>query len=124
MAMDTFRIEVGKQHEVSAGNIVGAIANELDIDSEYIGRIEIHDDHSTVDLPEGMPPELLESFKKIRVRSRALAASRIGTSESRHKPRPAKRPDKPRHKTTKAAGKKTSSSKAAKPARKSKKPKQ
>jgi ATP-dependent RNA helicase DeaD len=39
--MDRFRIEVGHQHKVKPGNIVGAIANEADIDSKYIGRINI-----------------------------------------------------------------------------------
>ena len=36
-------------------NIVGAIANEADLDSKFIGRIEIFDDYSLVDLPEDMP---------------------------------------------------------------------
>ncbi|HEX2082951.1 MAG TPA: DEAD/DEAH box helicase, partial [Xanthomonadaceae bacterium] len=56
--METFRIEVGHQHGVQPGNIVGAIANEAELDSRYIGRIDIRDDHSLVDLPEGMPREV------------------------------------------------------------------
>ena len=58
--LETFRIAVGKSHGVEARNIVGAIANEAEIDSEYIGRVEIFDDHSTVDLPEGMPKQLMK----------------------------------------------------------------
>ena len=46
---------MGRQHGVQPGQIVGAIANEADIDSQHIGRIEIAEDHSLVDLPEGMP---------------------------------------------------------------------
>ena len=53
--MEHYRIEVGLQHGVKPGNIVRAIANEAEIESEYIGRIEIFDDYSTVQLPEGMP---------------------------------------------------------------------
>ncbi len=53
--MDTFRIEVGHAHGVKPGNIVGAIANEAGIDSKYIGRIEIYDDYSTLDLPDNLP---------------------------------------------------------------------
>ncbi|HEX8957215.1 MAG TPA: DEAD/DEAH box helicase, partial [Burkholderiaceae bacterium] len=49
--MQTFRIEVGHMHGVKPGNIVGAIANEANLDSKYIGRIEIYDDFSTLDLP-------------------------------------------------------------------------
>jgi len=70
--MQRFRIEVGHDHKVKPGNIVGAIANEADIDSKYIGRINIFDDHSLVDLPEGMPKELMKSLKKARVMGQAL----------------------------------------------------
>ncbi|MDQ2703522.1 MAG: DEAD/DEAH box helicase, partial [Pseudomonadota bacterium] len=57
---ETFRIEVGHNHGVQPGNIVGAIANEADLEAKYIGRIDIRDEFTLVDLPEGMPRELLE----------------------------------------------------------------
>jgi len=49
------------------GNIVGAIANEVGLDSQHIGRISIYNDFSTVDLPEGMPKEVFDLLKKVRV---------------------------------------------------------
>ena len=58
--MGTFRIEVGHAHGVKPGNIVGAIANEAGIESKFIGRIEIYDDYSTLDLPSDMPPDLID----------------------------------------------------------------
>jgi ATP-dependent RNA helicase DeaD len=73
--MQRYRIEVGHDHEVKPGNIVGAIANEADIESKYIGRISIYDDHSTVDLPEGMPKELLYTLKKVWVSGQQLKIS-------------------------------------------------
>ncbi len=76
--MQRFRIEVGHDHNVKPGNIVGAIANEADIDSKYIGRINIFDDHSLVDLPEGMPKELFNALKKTRVMGQALSISQLG----------------------------------------------
>jgi ATP-dependent RNA helicase DeaD len=72
MPMRTYRIEVGHQHGVQPGNIVGAIANEADLEARYIGRIDIRDDFTLVDLPDGMPPELLAHLKKVRVASRPL----------------------------------------------------
>ena len=54
--METFRIEVGHAHKVKPTNIVGAIANETGLESRCIGRIEIFDEHSTVDMLAGMPP--------------------------------------------------------------------
>ena len=76
--MQRYRIEVGHDHEVKPGNIVGAIANEADIESKYIGRISIYDDHSTIDLPEGMPKELLYTLKKVWVSGQQLKISALG----------------------------------------------
>ncbi|MCP4713683.1 MAG: DEAD/DEAH box helicase [Deltaproteobacteria bacterium] len=76
--MERYRIEVGHNHRVKPGNIVGAIANEAGIDSEHIGRITINDDHSTVDLPEGMPRTLLRSLKKVWISGQQLRISKLG----------------------------------------------
>jgi ATP-dependent RNA helicase DeaD len=79
--METFRIELGYQHGVQPGNIVGAIANETGLDSSNIGRIVINDNHSTVDLLVGMPPETFQSLKKVTVLGRPLQISRAGLQE-------------------------------------------
>ena len=71
-----YRIEVGRRHEATAGDIVGAIANEAGIDSQYIGQIKLYDDYSTVDLPEDMPPEVFRHLKQVRVRQQKLDISR------------------------------------------------
>lgn len=63
----TYRIEVGHEHGVKPGNIVGAIANEAGLDSQYIGRLSIRDHYSLVDLPDGMPKEVFEHLKKVWV---------------------------------------------------------
>jgi ATP-dependent RNA helicase DeaD len=75
---DRFRIEVGHNHDVKPGNIVGAIANEADLDSKYIGRINIFDDYSLVDLPENMPKELLNTLKQVRVAGQRMNISQVG----------------------------------------------
>lgn len=74
----TFRIEVGHVHGVKPGNIVGAIANEAGLDSKYIGRIDIHDDYSTLDLPDDMPAELLNHLKTVWVAGQQLRISPAG----------------------------------------------
>lgn len=72
LEMERFIIDAGYSHDLKPGNIVGAIANEADIESCYIGSIEIHDEFSTVDLPEGMPREVLEILQKARVAGRKM----------------------------------------------------
>ena len=81
IAMERFRIEVGHEHQVKPGDIVGAIANEADLSSAYIGRISLFDDHSTVDLPAGMPAEMLQLLKKVRVRSQPLNIQSQGAAD-------------------------------------------
>ncbi|NOQ35682.1 MAG: DEAD/DEAH box helicase [Methylococcaceae bacterium] len=73
--MEVFRIEVGHSHGVKPGNIVGAIANEAGIDGDHIAAIKIEENYSTVELPSGMPKELFQSLKKIRVVGQALKIS-------------------------------------------------
>jgi ATP-dependent RNA helicase DeaD len=82
--METFRIEVGSVHGVKPGNIVGAIANEAGIEGVHIGRVDIREDHSYVDLPEGMPKEIFRELQKVRIAGRELRISRV--SEKPPKP--------------------------------------
>ncbi|MCU6434251.1 DEAD/DEAH box helicase [Undibacterium sp. Jales W-56] len=70
--MRTFRIEVGYAHGVKPGNIVGAIANEANLDSKNIGRIEIYDDYSVLDLPQDLPQSTLDQLQSVRVAGQAL----------------------------------------------------
>ncbi|WP_198244929.1 DEAD/DEAH box helicase [methane-oxidizing endosymbiont of Gigantopelta aegis] len=85
--MELFRIEVGQQHGVKPGNIVGAIANEIGIDGEHIARIKIEDTFSTVELPAGMPKDLFQALKKVRVAGRPLNISKINAQSSQTKKR-------------------------------------
>ncbi len=95
--MERYRIEVGKEHNVEPKNIVGAIANEAGLDSQYIGQIKIHDNYSTVDLPEGMPKDVYKHLKRVWVCGRQLNIrleedANASGGETTSKPRN-KRPD-------------------------------
>ena len=78
--METFRIEVGYDHGVKPGNIVGAIANEADLSSKNMGRIQIFEDHSLVDLPSGMPPDIMAHLKTVWCAGQQLRITRDGDS--------------------------------------------
>src|SRR5690606_38906471 len=56
--METWRVEVGRDHGVEPGQLVGIIAGVSGIQGKRIGRIKIEDDHSYIDLPAGMPKEI------------------------------------------------------------------
>ncbi|ODS62828.1 MAG: ATP-dependent RNA helicase [Arenimonas sp. SCN 70-307] len=74
----TFRIEVGYDHGVKPGNIVGAIANEAGLDAKHIGRIEIFEDHTLLDLPEGMPADVMNHLKTVWCAGQQLRITRDG----------------------------------------------
>ena len=95
--MERFRIEVGLIHGVRAANIVGALANEAGLDGDHIGRVDIHEDHSFVELPAGMPREVFRDLRKAWVCGQQLSISRqdqpegaSGRSDRRRKPAQAK----------------------------------
>ncbi len=94
VAMETFRLAVGKQHNVGKGDIVGAIANEAGIENRYIGRIRIFQDYSLIDLPEGMPNDLLAQLRKVRVRQQPMMLERAGDEKPRKGSGPKKGPKK------------------------------
>jgi ATP-dependent RNA helicase DeaD len=113
--MESFRIEVGHVHGVQPGNIVGAIANEAGLDGRHIGHIDIREDHSFVDLPEGMPKEIFRSLKKVRVRGTELRISRVESKPPRPEGAPrGARPSERAHPRKKGTG---FSRKAGKPHR-------
>ena len=72
ITMERYRLAVGYNDGVKPGNIVGAIANEANIESKFIGHIEIFDGFATVDLPGDMPKDVVEHLKKTRVCGRPL----------------------------------------------------
>ena len=116
--METFRIEVGHTHGVKPGNIVGAIANETGIDGDHIARIRIEDQYSTVELPAGMPKELIEELKKIRVAGQQLNISKLDDSVKRARPEDIVRrakPDEDAKKVDKSKKRMGSTSRRAKP---------
>ncbi len=116
-----YRLEVGSNDDVKTKNIVGAIANEAGLDSAYIGAVQIYDAYSTVELPEGMPREVFEHLRKVRIGGKRTRLSldigegplNDGTGGEKHR-RPAKnntgkcgkdkKRDKKKHRKSAASG--------------------
>lgn len=80
--MERYRIEVGSVHGVEPANIVGAITNEIGINRSFIGRIEIFQDHSTVDLVQGMSAQTMGLLKKVWVCQNQLNISKEGAKKA------------------------------------------
>ncbi len=87
LPMESYRIEVGREHGVQPKNIVGAIANEAGLESRHIGNIKLYDTFSTVDLPEDMPKEIFKHLGKVWVRGRQLRISQFSNPGESVRPR-------------------------------------
>ena len=94
VGMERFRVEVGRNHDVKPGHIVGAIANETGLANRHIGKITINDDHSVIDLPVGIPPETFDLLKRVSVLGHPMNISSLGKTRDDgnwREGRPAKR---------------------------------
>ena len=105
--MRRYRIAVSHKDNIKPGNVLGAIANEAEISSAFIGAIQIYEDFTTVDLPDEMPKETLQILKNTRVFDKKLnieelteknnsTSHRERTSHFKREPSKRKRTGKPR----------------------------
>jgi ATP-dependent RNA helicase DeaD len=92
--MILYRIDAGSSDGVEVRNIVGAVTNESGLRNRFIGQIRIHPDHSTIELPDDLPPAMIEHLRKVYVGGKAMLMT--AASEDHHgrtAPVPAPAPD-------------------------------
>ncbi|VAX76983.1 ATP-dependent RNA helicase DeaD [Serratia symbiotica] len=80
--MQLYRIEVGRNDGVEVRHIVGAIANEGDISSRYIGNIKLFPSYSTIELPKDMPDEMLNHFTRTFILNKPMNIQLLGDVKS------------------------------------------
>ncbi len=83
--MERFHISVGKAHGVKPASIIGAISSVSGLSDKEIGRIELHDRFSFIELPFGIPKEIFNDLKKTKVAGENLAISIVKENASRPK---------------------------------------
>lgn len=71
---DTYQLQVGREQGVQVKDIVGAIANELGLNKEFIGAIKLAPEHTYVQLPKKMTAEVTAQLKKLRIRQNEVKA--------------------------------------------------
>lgn len=79
---ELYRIEVGRNDGVEVRHIVGAIANEGNINSRNIGNIKLFSSYSTIELPKGMSKDLLQTFNRTRILNKPINMKLL--RDSRH----------------------------------------
>lgn len=102
--MVVYRLEVGADHGVEAKHIVGAIANEAGVDSTFIRNLKIEGDHSTVELPDGMPKPIYKHLQKLWVQGQQLQLRQL-TAKTDSAPKQKSERSEPRKDNADRAGK-------------------
>jgi ATP-dependent RNA helicase DeaD len=74
-SLQSYRLEVGEYHGAQKGDIVGAIANEVGLDPQNMGKIRMFKDHTFIDLPKDMPKEIFEALKTVWVQGHQMNIS-------------------------------------------------
>jgi ATP-dependent RNA helicase DeaD len=69
-------IGAGRKAKIRPGDIVGAIANELQIDGDAIGAIEIYDRHSLVEVPEEIVDDIVDTLRKTHIKGKRVPIRR------------------------------------------------
>ncbi|VFP78863.1 ATP-dependent RNA helicase DeaD [Candidatus Erwinia haradaeae] len=76
--MALYRIEVGRDDGVEVRHIVGAIVNEGEINSRYIGNIKLFSKYATIELPKGMSNTLIQNVSRTMILNKPINMKLIG----------------------------------------------
>ena len=95
--MSTYRIAVGRRHNVEPRQIVGALANEGGLGRDDFGAIQIRGDFSLVELPASMPAATIERLQRTRISGRLIELREDRGASAKREDRPKfDRPKRPR----------------------------
>ena len=65
-------INIGKNHKVTAGNILGAIAGETGISGRLVGTINMYDKYTFVEVPKSVAKEVLVAMKNAKIKGKSI----------------------------------------------------
>ena len=75
-------IGAGRKAGIRPGDLVGAIANEAQVDSRSIGAIEIADRFSLVEVPEDMAEQIIDALRSTTLKGKRVVVRRDRDFES------------------------------------------
>jgi hypothetical protein len=78
-----YRLDVGSKHQVSEEEILEVVIEESGVDKKRIGRLEMRDNYTLIDLPEGMPADIFQLLTEASVRGHKLNIKRLKPNRRR-----------------------------------------
>lgn len=85
-AMTRVYLNVGEMDNVRPGDLVGAITNEAGISRSDLGRVDVRDRHSTVDVATAVANSVVSKMTGVTIRGRRVLA-RVDEERDRRGPR-------------------------------------
>jgi hypothetical protein len=75
-----YRLDLGSQHHVVKEQIQAVLIEESGVDKKRIGRIDIRQTYTLVELPDGMPADIFQLLSEATIGERKLAIKRVKPS--------------------------------------------
>ena len=72
-----YRIDVGRKHAISKETIRNVLIEVSGVDKNRIGRLDIRNYYSLVDLPDGMPADIFQLLSEMEINQRKLNIKRV-----------------------------------------------
>ncbi len=66
---ETFKFNFGRNNNIRVGNIISSICNATNLNGRTIGKIQIFNDYSLVDLPKNLKKEIKNKLKNLKIRN-------------------------------------------------------
>ena len=68
------RLAVGSKDRIRPGDVVGALINAIGVPKSHVGRVEVRDSHTQVEIRAESADQALQGFRDVLLRGRAVAA--------------------------------------------------
>ncbi len=75
--MVRYRLEVGRKHQVTLEALVKLLVDESGVDKNNINNVSIHNLHTILELPDGMPPDIFLHLKSVEINQQKLHIKRL-----------------------------------------------
>jgi ATP-dependent RNA helicase DeaD len=80
--MNRYRLSVGRRHNITPRDIVGAFTNEGRINIRTIGRISLYTEHTTVDLAQTLTAKEIQQLSGIKLRQHDINLQHIPNGDN------------------------------------------
>ncbi|MDD2740156.1 MAG: DbpA RNA binding domain-containing protein [Methylomonas lenta] len=72
-----YRLDVGCQHNIDPEQLLAVIIEESGVDRSRITRLEIRDNYTLIDLPDGMPADIFQLLSEAYIGEYKLNIKRV-----------------------------------------------